>query len=635
MTTLLYTGLGDLLPVLQTRLQNENYRFRELEQVDISPQLKDADMCLVGPADTNPIKTVQMIHGADKYISILVLVHPGQFAKVKQSLLFSPFVGKNSLCVAYTDTLDVRLAFHNAAQRTRQRRSFSVLSHSAQEAMPLDSNTVRVENLGIFLEQAPIGALLLEEQENVIAINRRARRVFDVEEGRTYSLKDFFPGLSLQELKVRMPLQGGSEGKVVRVKERFLELNLSEVRNDSGRTLYILLLNDITEQRKRETALMESEALFRFTAEAMPQKVWMAGEKGELTFFNQHWYSYTGLTMEELKGWGWLQTLHPDDAERNREEWMRAVQTGDHFEFEQRIRGRDNRYRWHLARGIARRDASGAVTMWIGTHTDIHEQKAFTEELESRVKERTYELEVSNSELEQFVYVTSHDLQEPMRKIRLFSEMLLESRNGIDPETFKYLGKINETAQRMSSLLIELLNFTQLSREEQFVHTDLNVIVAQCLVDLELVIDQSGAAIYTDPLPKLPAIPVQMHQLFYNLVNNAMKFAKPGIAPQIRITAQLAGKNVVSQFPHLDQGRHFYRIIVSDNGIGFSQEHAQQIFQIFQRLHSRSEYSGTGIGLALCKKVVTNHYGEIYAQSQPGEGAAFHILLPAGGDLKS
>lgn len=268
--------------------------------------------------------------------------------------------------------------------------------------------------------------------------------------------------------------------------------------------------------------------------------------------------------------------------------------------------------------------------MWIGTNTDIHEQKAFAEELAKKVRERTFELEQSNHELEQFVYITSHDLQEPLRKIRMFTDLARTGLEGEASETLRYLEKVSGTAHRMSTLLKELLNFTQMSRQEQLVATDLNGVVAQALVDLELLISEKGAEVEAARLPTLEAVPVQMHQLFYNLISNALKFSRKGVPPRITITSKTARPEVLAPFPGLQQGRRYCEIVVADNGIGFDPAYAEQIFNMFHRLHHRSEFGGTGIGLALCRKVVANHYGAIYAQSGNGEGAAFHILLPSG-----
>lgn len=614
---------------MQQQLEGAGFHLEHYHSAE-SDGLASGDLLVIGPEEPNPVRMVQQVAAQDKHISTVLLVLPPQFSRVKQSLQFAPFVGKNTQCVAYTGALDLAFTFGNAAQRTRQRRSFSRINKVPKAATSIASSAVKVENLGTFLEQAPISALLVDNESRVLALNQKARHLFGTEEAKLYHLPDFFPSITVQHLKLSLA-KAGAGPRVMRTNNHFLEVHLSEVQTEEGRALNILLVNDITEQKAREVALAESEALFRFMAEAMPQKVWTSDEKGELNFFNQHWTVYTGRSLEDLKGWGWIESIHPEDAARNREVWQHAIDTGDDFEFEQRIRRHDGEYRWHLVRGVARKDTGGQILMWIGTNTDVHEQKEFAGELERRVRERTYELEKSNSELEQFVYVTSHDLQEPLRKIRMFSELLKGSWKDMDEKAQQHLAKVSNTAERMSSLLKELLNFTQLSREELFELTDLNAVVSKVLLDLELVITQKEATVTVEALPVLEAVPVQMQQLFYNLISNALKFSKPGEPPVVRISAHTADVELIARYPHLHEDQLYYEIVVEDNGIGFEQGYADQIFHIFQRLHTRTEYSGTGIGLALCKKVVTNHYGVIFAQGKKGCGAAFHVLLPAHG----
>lgn len=626
---MLYTGLDDQLGSISQKLAGSDMLLKEAPPTPAAEVLEEAGLFIVGPQVTDPVRLVQVITAEDKYLSIIVMATPAQINKVKQSIQFAPFVGKNTNCIALSEGLDLVSTFRNACMRTMQRRSFSRINKAPGTAASIASSTVKVDNLGIFLEQAPIGALLVDKSESIVAMNRKARILFGATEEKGYAWRDLIPGLSLQQLQMGIHQSVGNENKVVQIQKLFFELYLSEVNDQEGRTLYILLVNDITEQKLREEALKESEALFRFMAEAMPQKLWTADKEGNLDYFNQHWTSYTGLSLRELKGWGWLQSIHPEDAAANREAWQRAIDTGEDFGFEQRIRNTAGQYRWHLVRGVARKDAQGKVLMWVGTNTDVHEQKAFSDELALRVRDRTYELEKSNSELEQFVYITSHDLQEPLRKIRMFSEMLRTSYGPADDQSARYMDKISNTAQRMTTLLKALLNFTQMNREEQFEPTDLNDIVAKAMVDLELVTAQKQAIIEADDLPVVQAIPVQMHQLFYNLLSNALKYAKEDVPPNIRISAAIADAATVQQHTGLQQHTLYYEIKVQDNGIGFEQHYAEQIFHVFQRLHGREEYSGTGIGLALCKKVVTNHYGAIWATAAKGNGSCFHVLLPA------
>jgi PAS domain S-box-containing protein len=623
--TILHTGLGGSLSSIEQKLQGTEL---QLVQLNEDTQLVDAEVFLIGPYQPNPVKLVQQIAEEDRHLSIIVLALPADFLKVKQSIQFAPFVGKNTVCFSYAEGIDLLSAIQNAALRTKQRRSFSRINKTHAPLSSIASSTVKVQDFGIFLESAPIPSFLIDEESRVVALNKKAKELFHTEEQKVYELKDFFPSLSLQQLRLSIAIDTDTAIKVIEVNDMVLELYLSQVINDGGKSLNILLVSDITERSRKENELIESEALFRFMADAMPQKLWTADQTGYRNFFNQKWVEFTGLNVSELEGWRWTQAIHPDDRVRNVEQWRRSVKTGEDFQFQHRIRRKDGEYRWHLVRGVARKDRNGKVLMWVGTNTDIHDQKAFAEELERRVKERTFELEKSNSELEQFVYVTSHDLQEPLRKIRLFSDMLKTASDTLDESSQRFVDKISATALRMTTLLKELLNFTQMSKQEQLEPTDLNAIVEGALLDLELKVIEKQAIVNVGQLPTINAIPVQMHQLFYNLLNNALKFTRAGVSPVIDISSKTAKDEALARHSFLIQDKDYCHITVQDNGIGFDQQYSEQIFHIFQRLHNRTEYSGTGIGLALCKKVITNHYGAIYAESVKGEGAAFHILLP-------
>jgi PAS domain S-box-containing protein len=237
------------------------------------------------------------------------------------------------------------------------------------------------------------------------------------------------------------------------------------------------------------------------------------------------------------------------------------------------------------------------------------------------------ELEKSNRDLEQFAYVASHDLQEPLRKIQIFSE--LSEKNIQYPDILRrYLQKINSSGARMSELIKAVLNYSRLSRlNKEFAPIDLNATVANIKTDLELVIEEKKATIIVGQLPVIMGNALQMHQLFLNLVTNALKFSnKP---PQITIAATLVTGGQAAANDELKADSSYLELSVADNGIGFDQQYAEQIFAIFQRLHAGSEYAGTGIGLAICKKIVEHHDGIIAARSEPGKGSTFYIYLPA------
>lgn len=255
----------------------------------------------------------------------------------------------------------------------------------------------------------------------------------------------------------------------------------------------------------------------------------------------------------------------------------------------------------------------------------VLEKEKFQKILENKVKE----LDRSNKELEEFAYIASHDLQEPLRKITSFSERLKEKLpSNLEPDVQLYLNRMLAATENMRTLIDNLLEFSRTSRSrEPFVKLDLNNVLADVKADLELKIEETGATITADKLPVIDAIPMQMRQLFTNLFTNAIKFRKPNFPPVITINSRLASEDDRDTH-HLRPDVPYYIIRVSDEGIGFDQEYSEKIFQIFQRLHGKAEYPGSGIGLAICKKIAENHKGNIFAEGEQGKGASFNLILP-------
>jgi two-component system, chemotaxis family, CheB/CheR fusion protein len=263
--------------------------------------------------------------------------------------------------------------------------------------------------------------------------------------------------------------------------------------------------------------------------------------------------------------------------------------------------------------------------------------KLFSEELEMQVLERTSSLNEanldllhSNKNLEQFAYVASHDLQEPLRKIRIYSTLLKEKyHKDISAGAEELISKITSSSERMSTLIKELLDFSIiLHGEADFVKTDMNDILKKNIDDFELLIAEKNAIVTHDQLPVIEAIPLQINQLFYNLISNSLKFSRKDSVPAISITSKILKTEEIEEFQNLNKQLTYCEISFQDNGIGFDQQYADQIFLIFKRLHGREKFSGTGIGLALCKTIAINHHGEIVASSTKNEGALFRIVLP-------
>ena len=282
------------------------------------------------------------------------------------------------------------------------------------------------------------------------------------------------------------------------------------------------------------------------------------------------------------------------------------------------------------------RDGSGEILGVLAITIDVSAQVMARREIEAVVKLRTEELQHananlqrSNAELAQFAYIASHDLQEPVRKISIFAQML-GSRIGqyLDESSQNFLEKISLSATRMQALIRDVLTYSELvKKSDVYDEVDLTDIAKGTVTDYELMIEQKHATVNFDKLPTIDAIPLQMSQLFGNLVSNSLKYSRPGVNPVINITAEKVSHQEILAMEL--ENRLYYKIRFEDNGIGFGQEYADKIFNIFQRLHGKTDYSGTGIGLAICKKIVNNHSGYISASSVEGQGATFTIILPA------
>jgi PAS domain S-box-containing protein len=400
---------------------------------------------------------------------------------------------------------------------------------------------------------------------------------------------------------------------------------------------------DITRQKRILEDLRESESKFRLLADSMAQLIWTGDEKGNLNYFNAAVYSYSGLKDEELQLGAWINIVHPDDREENIKKWLYAIASGEEFFFEHRFRHYNGEYRWQLSRALPQKDETGKIQRWVGTSTDIHDQRNFRLELEKKVNERTQslvqanaeleriirELERSNSELESFNYVASHDLQEPLRKIIAFIQRITEKeKDNLSDLAKDYFARITGSASRMQSLIDAFLSYSQTSNASiSFEQTDLNFLLEDVKTDLHEVIEEKKASIRSEPLPSLKVIPLQFHQLFINLISNSIKYAKTGTDPVIKISAQLiAGKEIGREWS--DPGTSYWKISFEDNGIGFDQQYEHKIFELFQRLHGKSDYSGTGIGLAICKKIMRNHSGSVTATGEKGVGSVFSLFVP-------
>ena len=405
-------------------------------------------------------------------------------------------------------------------------------------------------------------------------------------------------------------------------------------RSSDGKVEHILNITlDVTEQVEATEKIKEQEHFIQQIADASPTILYLYDvEKQSMVYINREIFFVLGYLPDEVLGWKEKVTeklYHPEDYRllpARKESSKNFQQVDSMMQYECRMKNNEEEWRWLLVREIVfKTDDHGNITQILGAALDINRRK----EMEKTILQNTMLLEQSNASLEEFAYVASHDLKEPLRKISTFGDRLVATQtNNLTPDGLIYLQKIVDASQRMQTMISDLLSISMISNNTCFETYSLQKILEETTQTLEYKIEQLNAVIKSDALPEANIIPSQFRQLFQNLLSNSLKFIRSGVQPTITITHKLVSENDVVHY-QLAQASHYHQLQFKDNGIGFENEFAGKIFSIFQRLHGRSEYEGSGIGLAICKKIVEHHGGIIYADSVLGEGATFTIILPA------
>lgn len=412
----------------------------------------------------------------------------------------------------------------------------------------------------------------------------------------------------------------------------------SPVKDESDNVAGVLVVcTDNTKAVKAADNLRESEHRFREIADLSPIWMWITDAEVNVEYANQELLDYIGIEhYSDFTGQVWESLVHPEDIDLVYKAFAKGVRYQTKFSVEYRVKNADTGdYEWFLIKGVPKLQ-DGKVTGFIGTGTNIDKHKSFSEKLKEEVASHTKELAQSNSQLEKmnselqsFAYISSHDLQEPLRKIQMFAGVLLEREyENLSAKGKNKFERIQSAANRMQTLINDLLAFSRTDTEERVFETmDLKGLLADAKNDLREEIQNKNASIELTGNCNIEVVPFQFRQLLYNIMSNSLKYSKENTAPIIKITGKIVNSSDIDD-DRLTKGVNYAHISLSDNGIGFDNDYSDKIFEVFQRLHTRQDYAGTGVGLAIVKKIVQNHKGFISAKGIPGEGSVFEIYIP-------
>jgi signal transduction histidine kinase len=383
---------------------------------------------------------------------------------------------------------------------------------------------------------------------------------------------------------------------------------------------------DVTEKHHMIRKLQHSEELYKQAQALNRIGNWAWNINSDRVQWSDELFNIYGLPAqsEQITFERYLSFVHRDDREPRKAGIEEQIANPGHREYYFRIKTPDGAEKILYGQSEVILNEDGLPYKMIGTCQDVTAQKT----LEKTLYDRTVQLQKSNSSLKVFAYISSHDLKEPLRKISLFGDrlrMLNEAK--LDEQSSNILKTIIQSSLRLQQMIDEILSVSKINTDENFEQVNLTEILQDVLVSIEPQIEERAAVISYDPLPEAFVNPIQIRQLFMNLISNSLKFVRPKIPPIISITSDFPSIKEITE-AGLENSKRYLRIRFSDNGIGFQNDYAEKIFAIFQRLHDKSTYKGTGIGLAICREIVGHHGGVISAKGELHHGATFTIILP-------
>ena len=540
----------------------------------------------------------------------------------------------SGIIVVAMEVTEIKQAKHQVAENERNFRSMIMQS-------PIGMTILRGEDFVVEMaNQVVLNDIWQKKEEDVIG----------------EKLLDLFPELKEQKYAGLLE-QVFTTGQSYRESDAFAYVH----REDGPQKLYLdfeyaplleqdgsisgilVTIIDVTEKVEARLRVEESERKLNVVIDASDLGTWELDLATGTVHYSPRYLQMLGYTDSvDLKHSEIIRHLHPDDLPVRQKAFEDAFKTGYLHQIT-RVIWNDGSLHWVEGKGRVFYDEKNTPIRLVGTLRDITDEKNFTWKLEQLVQERTsmlreaneklelsiLDLKKMNAELQSFAYVSSHDLQEPLRKIQTFAGRIQdrESEN-LSPTGKDFLQRMQDAARRMQTLIEDLLAYSRTNTTERiFKKTNLYDLIQEVKTDLTETLAEKQGTINIGEMPEMNLIPFQFSQLMHNLIGNALKFSKQDVPPVIDIQSEIVEGSEI-QLPGIAASKKYCHLSVVDNGIGFSPEYKERIFEVFQRLHGRSEYKGTGIGLAIVKKIVENHYGVIVATGQDGVGAQFDMYIP-------
>ncbi|CAN5499658.1 hypothetical protein BH23BAC1_BH23BAC1_24890 [soil metagenome] len=664
---IVHTGLHEnTLNLLKNSLVKDDQHFIQLKENEINNSFQlidDSDVVLLGEATDNPIKIAQRIHAHTPYVSIILINDPASYQKIKQSLLFTPFLGPTIFSVSNAAGKGLVEIVKDHSLRTQQRKSYikvksSLLYNPAVTAPNKDNITT--EYLNKVLEEAPVGIALINKEGNILSFNQYASTLFLKSE--RDALGTLFVQLFPEDLASELNsfLQESDRKEIFYFhngsSEKFLEIILFSLKSESH-AYKIVLISDVTDKVLARKAIEETAQKVKIILDSLPDMAWTALPDGDVDYYSYKWYSYTGQKPEEALGKGWGNVIHPDDLKMIQKLWKISLKKNIPYEVECRYWNFKNQaYYWHLTRATPVKD-EGELIQWVGTSTEIQKLKDTEDELHKttlilakknkelfvaneEIQANNEELSAANEEirstndelfqtnqqlikvnadLDNFIYTASHDFKAPITNIEGLAKLLkieLEQKKYLNKDIEEIVNMIHSSINRFQRTISDLTEISKIQRNINldYESVDLREIINDVLMDFQPQIKSSDAQLQVN-LNKQPFIHFSrknLKSIVYNLISNAIKYRSFERIPNVVITTH--------------EEDNFFVFSVQDNGLGLNVKDEKKIFSMFQRLHTHVE--GTGIGLYMVKKILDNAGGKITLESEVGKGSTFRVYFP-------